>query len=82
MRFISKRSEGFVIYAVTGVNSISFAVDYMQAETQGLLGFAIERHDLASDERYFVKGFKVFEEFLNQPDENTVVYNGRPILLT
>ena len=32
------------------------------ALASGLLGFAIERHDHMEDERYFLRGFKVFED--------------------
>jgi len=73
MRFRSKTTEGYTVYAVSGVNSISFAVDATKADTKGLLGFAVERHDPQSNERYFIKGFKVFKEFLQTPNENTVV---------
>jgi len=73
MRFRSKKTEGYVVYAVSGTNTISFAIDAADANTKGLLGFAIERHDLKNNERYFIRGFKVFKEFLANPDENTVV---------
>jgi phosphatidylserine/phosphatidylglycerophosphate/cardiolipin synthase-like enzyme len=73
MRFISKKTEGYTIYAVSGVNTISFAIDSTDANTSGLLGFAIERHDLKNNQRYFMRGFKVFKEFLANPNQNTVV---------
>ena len=73
MRFISKKTGGYVVYAVAGVNTVSFAIDFTDADTKGLLGFAVERHDLKNDERYFMRGFKVFKDFLANPDENTVV---------
>ncbi|HTE22360.1 MAG TPA: phospholipase D-like domain-containing protein [Candidatus Limnocylindria bacterium] len=73
MRFRSKTTEGYTVYAVSGVNSISFAIDASKANARGLLGFAVERHDFKNNERYFIKGFKVFKEFLQTPNENTVV---------
>lgn len=73
MRFRSKKTEGYIVYAVSGINTVSFAIDSTDADTKGLLGFAIERHDLKNNERYFIRGFKVFKEFLANPDENTVV---------
>jgi hypothetical protein len=45
MRFKSK-TNGYTRYAASGVNTISFAVDFEDADTTGLLGFAVERHDL------------------------------------
>lgn len=60
MRFRSDKHGGYQVYAVTGTNTISFAIDFREADTRGLLGFAIERHDVDEDERYFLYGFKVF----------------------
>ncbi len=73
MRFKSKQTEGYVVYAISGVNTISFAIDFTKAHTTDLLGFAIERLDLKKNERYFVKGFKVFKEIIPDPDEHTSV---------
>ncbi|MBI5025669.1 MAG: hypothetical protein HZC12_02865 [Nitrospirae bacterium] len=73
MRFKSKKTNGYTIYAVSGVNTISFAIDFEDADTAGLLGFSIERHDLENDERYFIRGFKVFKEIIPHPNKNTEV---------
>ncbi|OWK24815.1 hypothetical protein AJ87_18100 [Rhizobium yanglingense] len=73
MRFVSKEVEGYRIFAVTGVNTVSFAVDYQNADTKGLLGFAVERYDPTENQRYFVYGMKVFASVIPQPDEKTVV---------
>lgn len=73
MRFTSKKTSGYTVHAVTGTNTISFAIDFTKANTEGLLGFAIERFDPQRNERYFVRGFKVFKDFLAHADENTVV---------
>ncbi len=45
MRYKSKRTQGYVVFAVTGVNTVSFAIDASQADTKDLLGFAVERVD-------------------------------------
>lgn len=73
MRFKSKKTNGYTIYAVSGVNTISFAIDFEDADTTGLLGFAVERHDLENGERYFIRGYKVFKEIIPHPDKNTEV---------
>ncbi|HPC43112.1 MAG TPA: phospholipase D-like domain-containing protein [Spirochaetota bacterium] len=73
MRFKSKTVEGYTVYAVSGIHSVSFAIDFEKADTINLLGFAIERESPAEKERYFMKGFKVFEEIIPNPDENTIV---------
>lgn len=73
MRFKSKKVDGFTVFAVTGVNTLSFAIDFEPAKAKGLLGFAIERHDLKNKERYFMKGFKVFRELIPFPNKDTVV---------
>ncbi len=73
MRFKSTRVGGYQVLAVSGVNTVSFAIDASQAKTQGLLGFAVEREDPKENERYFMRGFKVFPSVLPNPDEDTVV---------
>lgn len=73
MRFRSERVGGYQVSAVAGTNTVSFAIDADPAITAGLLGFAVERHDPAEDERYFVQGFKVFPSVIAQPAEDTVV---------
>lgn len=73
MHAISRKTNGYKIYAVSGINSISFAIDFEDADTKGLLGFAVERHDKTDNERYFMRGFKVFQSMIPNPDENTAV---------
>jgi phosphatidylserine/phosphatidylglycerophosphate/cardiolipin synthase-like enzyme len=73
MHFVSEKTEGYRIYAVTGINTVSFAIDFRDADTAGLLGFAVERHDPTENERYFMRGMKVFESVVPHPDEKTVV---------
>ena len=45
MRFKSRKTGGYRVFAVSGVNTISFAIAREGANTNGLLGFAVERHD-------------------------------------
>lgn len=73
MRCVSRKTNGYRIYAVSGTNAISFAIDFEDANTKGLLGFAVERHDKTEKERYFMHGFKVFREVIPNPDEHTSV---------
>lgn len=68
MRFKSRKSkDGYVVYAVTGVHSVSFAIDFREADTDGLLGFSIERWDKQENERYFLPNKKVFHELVSKP---------------
>jgi phosphatidylserine/phosphatidylglycerophosphate/cardiolipin synthase-like enzyme len=73
MRFKSTTTDGYQIFAVSGVNTISFAIAADEADTHGLLGFAIERYDPAENERYYMAGFKVFESVIPYPDKNISV---------
>jgi phosphatidylserine/phosphatidylglycerophosphate/cardiolipin synthase-like enzyme len=73
MRFKSKAQEGFQIFAVTGINTISFAIKANAKARKGLLGFAVERADPAENQRYYMYGFKVFKSILPHPDETTQV---------
>src|SRR5437870_12354023 len=72
MRFKSQ-SPGGKLCAVTGVNTVSFAVLATKKTKAGLLGFAVERIDPVADERYFMTGFKVFASVIPHPDVNTQV---------
>lgn len=73
MRAKSKKTNGYIVYAVSGTNTVSFAIDFRDADTSGLLGFSVERLDKKSGERKFADGFKVFKEVFPNPDQNTVV---------
>lgn len=70
MRFKSPKKNGYCIYAVSGVNTVSFAVDSAGADTKDLLGFSVERYDPTQNERYFMPGFKVFKEVISYPQPN------------
>lgn len=73
MRFKSAKTNGYIIYAVTGTNTVSFAIDFRDANTKGLLGFAIERIDKRNGSRKFMEGYKVFKQLIPNPTEDTEV---------
>ena len=73
MRFKSPAVDGYQIFAVSGTNTISFGIDFENANTKGLLGFAVERSDPQAHERYFVFGFKVFPSVVPNPSQDTAV---------
>jgi phosphatidylserine/phosphatidylglycerophosphate/cardiolipin synthase-like enzyme len=73
MRFRSDRTGGYQVLAVSGTNTISFAIDADEDSTEGLLGFAVERSDPKENQRFYVYGFKVFQSVIPRPDEQTKV---------
>ena len=73
MRFRSRRSAAGQVFAVAGVNTVSFAVVAGDRTRQGLLGFSVERFDPANDERFFVPGYKVFRSVIAEPGERLQV---------
>src|SRR3954464_6389078 len=73
MRFSSESTDGFKVYAVTGVNTVSFGIEASADAKVGLLGFEVERIDPAEAQRYTMPGFKVFPSIVPQPDPNVVV---------
>src|SRR5262249_22735535 len=58
MRFKSPQTDGFQAFAVSGVNTISFAISATEDAKKGLLGFAVER-GLKGKKRVFQPGLKV-----------------------
>ena len=73
MRFASKTVNGFRVYAVTGINTVSFGITATAAARKNLLGFGVEREDVQENQKYAIYGFKVFESVLPTPDANTQV---------
>lgn len=71
MRFKSDKQSGFQVFAVAGVNTVSFAIEATKAAQKGLLGFGVERADPAEDERYAIPGFKVFRSVVPHPTKDT-----------
>jgi len=60
MRFKSEKTDGYQVFAVSGTNTISFGIDFKDADIKGLLGFAMERVDQQENQHYYMYGFKVF----------------------
>jgi phosphatidylserine/phosphatidylglycerophosphate/cardiolipin synthase-like enzyme len=73
MRNISKQTDGYTIYAVSGTNTVSFAIDFRKADTKGLLGFAVERINMNTGDRRYMAGYKVFKSIIPNPDSDTIV---------
>jgi phosphatidylserine/phosphatidylglycerophosphate/cardiolipin synthase-like enzyme len=71
MRFKSSKQAGFQVFAVSGINTVSFGVSATAAAKKGLLGFAVERVDPLEKQRYFMPGFKVFASVIPNPTEDT-----------
>ena len=72
MRFKSEKTGGFQVFAVSGVNTVSFGIDATAKAKKGLLGFAVERTD-PSGKTKTVPGFKVFKSLIPKPDSKTRV---------
>jgi phosphatidylserine/phosphatidylglycerophosphate/cardiolipin synthase-like enzyme len=73
MRFRSRTAAAGRVYAVTGTNTVSFAVVASDITKAGLLGFAVRRHDLAAGTDAWMPGFKVFRSLIPSPDAATRV---------
>ena len=67
MRFRSRTAAAGRVYAVTGTNTVSFAVAASAATEAGLLGFAVRRYDLAAGTDAWMPGFKVFHSLVPEP---------------
>jgi phosphatidylserine/phosphatidylglycerophosphate/cardiolipin synthase-like enzyme len=72
VRFKSAAVDGFQVFAVTGTNTVSFAVRATAAAQKGLLGFAVERAE-AGGSRKRMRGYKVFKSIIPKPDKDTEV---------
>jgi phosphatidylserine/phosphatidylglycerophosphate/cardiolipin synthase-like enzyme len=73
MRFKSQKVGGFRVFAVAGVNTISFGIEATTAAKKGLLGFSVERFDPKEDERFTMPGFKVFRSVIPNPEPHLQV---------
>ncbi|MBX7168725.1 MAG: hypothetical protein K1X74_20480 [Pirellulales bacterium] len=72
MRFKSKLTGGFQVFAVSGINTTSFAITADSAAQKGLLGFAVQRA-FKQGKLEFRPGFKVFRSVLPKPTPATRV---------
>ncbi|MCP2244023.1 phospholipase D-like domain-containing protein [Lentzea aerocolonigenes] len=59
---IRKSAGPLSVHAIAGSYVVLLGLDLDQGDSPGLLGFAIERFDPEEDERYWLRGMKVFEE--------------------
>jgi phosphatidylserine/phosphatidylglycerophosphate/cardiolipin synthase-like enzyme len=57
-----EKQNGLEVTAIVGTSAVLLSFDMEQSAANGLLGFAIEREDHTEDEKYYLKGFKYFEE--------------------
>jgi len=73
VRFKSQQVGGFRVFAITGVNTISFGIEATTAAKKGLLGFSVERFDPKENERFTMPGFKVFRSIIPHPDPHIPV---------
>jgi phosphatidylserine/phosphatidylglycerophosphate/cardiolipin synthase-like enzyme len=73
MRFKSTSVGGFQVFAVTGPNTISFAITADANAKKSLLGFAVDRSDPTENQHFTMSGFKVFRSIIPHPDEDTQV---------
>src|SRR5688572_18945487 len=73
MRFASRPTSGIQVFAVSGINTVSFGIDADPAARAGLLGFAVERWDPTENDRRMMQGYKVFRSLVGSPGKNTAV---------
>jgi len=57
-----EKQNGLEVTVVVGTSAVLLSFEMAESVTEGLLGFAIEREDHTEDEKYYLKGFKHFEE--------------------
>ena len=55
-----KQAKGLTVRAIAGTNTVLLAMDLDDATRKGCLGFAIQRTDHTEDEKYWMRGQKVF----------------------
>ena len=67
MRFRSRTAAAGRVYAVTGTNTVSFAIVAGDVTQAGLLGFAVRRYDLEAGTDEWMPGFKVFHTLVPNP---------------
>lgn len=72
MRFKSAVTDGFQVFAVSGVNTVSFAITATDEAKEDLLGFAVRRA-LKGEKPEVRPGFKVFRSLVPHPTKGTRV---------
>jgi phosphatidylserine/phosphatidylglycerophosphate/cardiolipin synthase-like enzyme len=64
---VRESNDGLTVQAIAGTYVVLIGMDLDEADTDGLLGFAIERTDHTEGERYYLDNMLVFEA--NDKDE-------------
>ena len=64
------------VQAIAGTHVVLLGMNLPQTKGQGLLGFAIRRHDHTEGESYWLGGYKTFESVVPHPAEG-VLYSTR-----
>ncbi|HEX2297685.1 MAG TPA: hypothetical protein VHH34_04055, partial [Pseudonocardiaceae bacterium] len=59
---VRSAAAGLSVHAIAGTSVVLFGLDLPRAQTKDLLGFALQRGDPAEDERYWLRGTRVFKE--------------------
>jgi phosphatidylserine/phosphatidylglycerophosphate/cardiolipin synthase-like enzyme len=57
---VKRSNAGLTVQAIAGTHVVLLGMHMEQADTAGLLGFAIQRDDLEDDERAWLRGQKAF----------------------
>lgn len=57
-----KQGNGLTVRAIAGTNTVLLAMSMDEAARKGCLGFAIQRTDHTEDEKYWMRGHKVFAD--------------------
>ncbi|MBD2076938.1 hypothetical protein H6F86_24240 [Phormidium sp. FACHB-592] len=58
----NKKTNGAIAVRTIAPFVVLLGFDLAESSCAGVLGFAIERIDRTEDERYWLKGFRTFEE--------------------
>lgn len=64
---VRKSNGGISVHAIAGSYVILLGLDATPEAARGLLGFAIRRTDHTEQEKYWLKGFRTFEETMPDP---------------
>jgi hypothetical protein len=58
------KENGLEVTCVAGTSAVILSIDMPQQQTEGLLGFSIEREDLIENEKYFLKDLNILKKLL------------------
>lgn len=57
-----EKKDKISVHAIAGTYVVILGIDAEESATEGLLGFAIHRTDHTENEKYWLSGFRTFEE--------------------